>query len=118
MDIDFIKGREEIESHFGYFPTFHDDYIDSIEITSECIAICIRMESSPVNLKPNANERLKLIFGGVKAFGLSGEMYGCVSIIRDIVFDNNTEMVTTRISTSLGTEGSIQSKTVAIELIK
>ena len=109
MDTTFIKGSKEIESHFGYFPSFHDDYIDSIEITSKVITICIRMESS--------GEKLKLTFTDVKKFALEGELYGCVSIILDVIYEKCKEEIITKIETSLGTEGSIQSKEVAIELL-
>ncbi len=117
MDTTFIKGSKEIEAHFGYFPSFHDDYIDSIEITSKAITICIRMESSEANLKPNSKEKLKLTFTDVKKFFLEGELYGCVSIIYDITFEKQEEEIITKIETSLGTEGSIHSESVAIELL-
>ena len=117
MDTSFIKGSKEIESHFGYFPTFHDDYIDSIEITSKVITICICMDPSAANLKPNANERLKMTFGNVKKFSFEGDLYGCVSIIFDITFDKREEEIITKIETSLGTEGIIYSGDVAIELL-
>lgn len=64
----FIKGSQAIEKHFAYFPSFHDDYIESSEITRKAIIICVRMESYEVNLKTNATERLKLTFGNVKNF--------------------------------------------------
>lgn len=117
MDISYIKGYEEIFKHFGYFPTFHDDYIDSIEITAKKIIICIRMESSSVNIIPNSNEKLKLTLSGVTNFNFSGALYGCVSIIRDVLFHNNDEVIKTEILTSLGTEGTIYSKSIQIELI-
>ena len=117
MSIIFIKGSQAIENHFGYFPSFHDDYIESIEITSQAIIICIRMESSETNLKPNANERVKLTFGNVKKFSFEGELYGCVSIILDMVFEKQEEGIITKIETSLGTEGVIHSKDVSIELL-
>lgn len=117
MSAILIKGSKEIENYFGYFPSFHDDYIESIEITSQAITICIRMESSEVNLKPNANERLKLTFGNVKKFSFEGELYGCVSIISDITYEKCAEEIITKISTSLGTEGIIYSEDVSIELL-
>lgn len=117
MDTGFIKGSKEIQAHFGYFPSFHDDYIESIEITSKAIMICIRMESSEANLKPNANERLKLTFENVKKFSFAGELYGCVSIILDMTYEKQEEGIVTKIETSLGTEGVIYSEDVAIELL-
>jgi len=113
----FIKGSKEIQAYFGYFPSFHDDYIESIEITSKTIIICIRMESSEVNLKPNANERVKLTFGNVKKFSFEGELYDCVSIIFDMVFEKKEEEIITKIETSLGIEGVIHSEDVSIELL-
>ena len=115
--MDFIKGSKEIQAHFGYFPSFHDDYIESIEITSKTIVIRIRMESSAVNLKKNANERLKLTFGNVKKFSFEGELYDCVSIIFDMVFEKKEEEIITKIETSLGIEGVIHSEDVSIELL-
>ena len=75
------------------------------------------MESSEANLKPNANERVKLTFGNVKKFSFEGELYGCVSIIWDRVFKEKEEGMITKIETSLRTEGVIHSEDVSIELL-
>ena len=112
-----IKGSKEIENYFGYFPSFHDDYIESIEITSQAITIVIRMESLESNQRFNTKERVKLTFTGVKSFSFAGELYGCVSIILDMVFEKKEERTITKIETSLGTEGVICAKQIAIELL-
>ena len=117
MDITFIKGSKEIERHFGYFPSFHDDYINSIEISGEAIVICIRMECSEANLKPNAKERVKLTLEKPKKFFLEGELYGCVSILFDMTFEKHEEEIVTKFTASLGAEGIIHSEAVAIELL-
>jgi len=109
MDTTFIKGSKEIEHHFGYFPSFHDDYIDSIEITGEAIVIYIRMEC--------AKERVKLTLEKPKKFSMEGELYGCVSILFDMTYEKCGEEIVTKFTTSLGAEGIIHSAAVAIELL-
>lgn len=117
MDDSLIKGSKEIENYFGYFPSFHDDYIERIEITSQAITIGIRMGSLESNQKLNTKQRVKLTFTEVKSFSFAGELYGCVSIILDMVFEKQEQGIVTKIETSLGTEGVIHSEDVSIELL-
>lgn len=48
MNKSFINGYEKIENDFGYFPSFHDDTIDKIEISSKA-AISAKAFSSILN---------------------------------------------------------------------
>lgn len=113
----FIDGYKEVNTHFGYFPSFHDDYIESIEISHKKIIMYIKMESSASNIVPNNNEKLKLVFSDIKEFNFSGQLYGYVSVIGNIDFQHNNNIIKTTITTSLGTEGTIVSDHLQIELV-
>lgn len=113
MDKSFIDGYEKIENDFGYWPSFHDDIIDKIEISNEGITFYIKMQTFPKAM--NSYPRIKLMFLGVEKFCLEGEPYGCASIIFDIqsqIIDNYIE---TQISSSLGASGYIRSNKIQIE---
>ena len=58
-----------------------------------------------------------MTFGNIKKFSFEGELYGCVSIILDMVFEKKEEGIITKKETSLGTEGVIYSENVSIELL-
>lgn len=114
MDKLLVEGYKSIESVFGYWPTFHDDVIDKIEISNEGITFYIKLQSPPNGI--NSYDRIKLIFSEVEKFSLEGEPYGCASIIYDLevkIIDNCKE---TQISSSLGASGIIRSKRIQIEL--
>jgi hypothetical protein len=114
MDKSFISGHEEIENYFGYFPSFHDDIIDKIEISSEGIIFLINMQSIPAGI--NSYPKVKLIFCEVKDYCLEGEIYGCASIILDMEFTRVNDYIETQINSSLGAGGTIRSNMVKIEL--
>lgn len=113
MDKSFIYGHEKIENDFGYFPSFHDDIIDRIEISSQGITFIIDMQTIPTGM--SSYPKVKLMFCEVKDFNLEGEMYGCVSIILDIEFTKVDDYIETQISSSLGAGGTIRSNKVQIE---
>lgn len=109
-----IKGYEKIESDYGYWPSFHDDIIDKIEIKSEGITFLINMQTLPKNA--NSYPRIKLTFFGIEKFHLEGELYGCASIILDMEFQKIDNFIETQISSSLGVHGTICSNEIQIEL--
>ena len=110
----FIDGYEKAVSYFGYWPSFHDDIIDKLEITSNEIAFYISIQSFPDRI--SSYSKIKLVFSDVKKFNLEGELYGCLSIILDIEFQINDNIIETQISSSLGARGTIYSNRVQIEL--
>lgn len=114
MDNSFIIGYEKIENYFGYFPSFHDDVIEKIEISSEGITFLINMETIPNGM--NSYPKVKLTFCEVNYFNLEGELYGCTSIIFDMIFIEINDYIKTEINSSLGACGTISSRKVKIEL--
>jgi hypothetical protein len=115
MDKSFIIGFEKIQNDFGYFPLFHDDVIDKIEITSEGIVFIIDMKIFPRGM--SSYPKIKLMFFGVEGYHLDGEIYGCASIILDMEFIKVGDYIETQISSSLGASGVIRSNTVQIEVL-
>lgn len=114
MDKSFIIGYEKIENDFGYFPSFHDDVIEKIEISREGITFLINMETLPNGM--NSYPKVKLIFCEVNDFNLEGELYGCASIIFDMSFTKIDDYIKTEINSSLGTCGTISSRKVKIDI--
>lgn len=114
MNKSFIIGYEKIEADFGYFPSFHDDVIEKIEISSEEITFLISMETLPNGM--NSYPKVKLTFCEVNDFKLEGELYGCTSIIFDMIFTKIDNYIKTEIASSLGTCGTISSRKVKISL--
>lgn len=114
MKNSFIIGHEDLEKDFGYFPSFHDDYIEKIEINSKEVIITIETVCPPKGM--TSYPKIKLIFGEIISFNLNGEIYGCVSIILDMIFNLNEDYVETELWSSLGTSGTIKSKTIRVEV--
>ncbi|MHC1723735.1 MAG: Imm50 family immunity protein [Aminipila sp.] len=79
MDKELIDGYEEIENVCGYWPSFHDDTIEKIEISEDGIMLIISFEKPPNNI--SADVTIKLSFKEVEAFSLSGQILGCAGII-------------------------------------
>jgi hypothetical protein len=108
-----ISGYEKIEKDFGYWPSFHDDIIEKIEITKEEITFFINIQAPPQGLK--FYPVIKLMFIGIERFNLEGELYGCVSIILDMESEKIENYIETQILSSLGTYGTIRSSEIKIE---
>lgn len=111
----FVQGMIELERKFGFVPDFHDDLIESILITANRIELVIQTVDGPSRVQKWNGTRLKLTFSDVTKFQFQGEMYGTVSIIFDLRFEEKGESVETRIETSLGTEGFVLAKEVRME---
>ena len=114
MDNSFIIGYENIKNDFGYFPTFHDDIIDKIEIFESEIIFIITMKTIPNNI--NIYPQVKITFFEVKSFNLEGQLYGLASIILDMKFIKKYNYIETELTSSLGTSGTIKSNKVQIDL--
>ncbi|MGG5461135.1 hypothetical protein [Clostridium sp. B9] len=56
----FITGSEVIEKSLGYFPSFHDDIIEKVEISKEGIKLYLTLQSHPKNIK-SPKIRLKFL---------------------------------------------------------
>lgn len=113
MDNTFIEGYDEIVNYYGYWPSFHDDLINKIKITSSKIEFYIIQQSFSEEL--NNNSKIKLTFSEVKDFNLEGELLGCLSIILDIEFQMINGIIETQVSSSLGARGTIHSNKVKFE---
>lgn len=112
MNKEWVDGFEQIEKAYGYWPSFHDDTIEKIEIDSEGIRFFIAMEKAPIGM--GAYPIIKMSFGDVKEFSLEGEILGCASIIYDIETEKNEDFIETKIASSLGAKGIILSKSIEI----
>ncbi|MBP3611418.1 MAG: hypothetical protein J6J42_13920 [Lachnospiraceae bacterium] len=120
MNTTFIQGQEEIIHHFGYFPDFHDDYLEHIEISSQDIILSIRMASSAEQEEVNEvpSRYVTLTLHNIKNFNLQGnDIYGVLSILFDIRITKTPDGVLTKLSTSLGAEGSILSESAEVKLL-
>ena len=115
MDKSFVKGHAKLERDYGYWPSFHDDIIDKIEISSRNIAFFIHMKTIPEGTA--SYPIVKLTFYGIRKFSLEGELCGCASIIFDMGSQKIDDYIETQISCSLGTSGTICSKSIEIELV-
>lgn len=109
--MNFINGSEQIRNDFGYWPSFHDDYIESIQIINSSIEFIIECKTTPQGYE---QYKVKIIFDRVSHFELEGELYGTCSIILDLKFSEDDEMIKTELYSSLGTGGVIRSKTVSV----
>lgn len=114
MDVSLITGSEKVISHFGFFPSFHDDYIESIEIGHK--KIVMNIEINQADYAKN-NEKIKLVFKEIENYSITGELYGYASIIFDVLISHSEDLITCEFSTSLGTECIICAKEIEIELI-
>jgi hypothetical protein len=112
MNKEWVDGFEQIEKAYGYWPSFHDDTIEKIEIDSEGIRFYIVMEKVPTSM--GDNPIIKMAFGDVNEFCLEGEILGCASIILDIETEKNGDIIETKIASSLGAKGMILSKSIEI----
>jgi len=118
MDKLLFDGYEQIEKHFGGFPSFHDDVIESILITKDQIEMIIKENVYCDDKKEHVNGKVKLSFINAKSFQLQGALYGTVSIILDLIVTKKDNMIETQLETSLGTEGIILSGAVGIDVVK
>lgn len=112
-----VQGMDELERKFGFVPDFHDDLIESILITPNRIELVIQTVDGPSRVQKCHGARVKLTFTDVRSFQFQGEMYGTVSIILDLWFEEKGENIETVLETSLGTEGRIVSKEVAVSVL-
>jgi len=110
-----VDGHENIEKVFGYWPSFHDNIIDKIEISDGEITLYFKMENTLNGIK--LYNGIKLMFCGVEKFSLEGEPYGCASIILEIESKKMDNYIETHISSSLGASGFIHSNRLQIEFV-
>lgn len=108
-----IYGYEKIESDYGYWPSFHDDIVEKIEISSEGITMLIKMQKLPKGM--DTYPKIKLMFCEVKEFGLEGEIYGCASIIYDMRSQKIEDCIETQITSSIGAGGIITCNKICVE---
>ena len=113
MDKFLISGHEKIECDYGYWPSFHDDIVDKIEISSEGILMFIKMQTFPKG--KDSYPRIVLMFSEVEDFRLDGEIYGCVSIILGIETKKIDDCIETQITSSLGVGGIISCNKISID---
>lgn len=109
----FICGYEKIESDYGYWPSFHDDIVEKIEISSIGITMFIKMQKLPKGM--DSYPIIKLMFCEVKEFSLEGEIYGCASIILDMHSQKTENCIETQITSSLGAGGTISCNRICVE---
>ncbi|QLY77853.1 barstar family protein [Clostridium intestinale] len=109
--MEFIKGYKEILSDYGYWPSFHDDYIIKFTIDGSSIDMIIRMESIP---KGYNEYSVLFTFEEVNDFELKGELLGTASIIFDLEFKKSDFLVCT-INSSMGTCGYIEAKEILVQ---
>lgn len=109
--MEFIKGYKEIVNDYGYWPSFHDDYITKFTIDGSSIDMIIRMESAP---KGYDEYSVLFTFEGVNDFELKGELLGTASIILDLEFKESDFLVCT-INSSMGTCGYIEAKEILVQ---
>ena len=112
-----VQGMDVLERRFGFVPDFHDDLIESILITANRIELVIQTVDGPSRVQKWNGARVRLTFSDVTKFQFQGEMYGTVSIILDLQFEETGESIETRIETSLGTEGVVLAKEVRMEAL-
>lgn len=113
MDKFLISGYEKIESDYGYWPSFHDDIVDKIEISGDGIIMFIRMQNLPKS--KDSYPRIMLIFSEVEDFKLDGEICGCASIILSIESEKIDNCIETQITSSLGVGGIISCNKISID---
>lgn len=115
MNKTIVDGFKKVENYLGYWPSFHDDIIKKIEISSKEIIFYIELKSYPNEM--SSYPEVKLTFLGVDKFSLEGEPYGCASIIFDIESETIDDYIETQISSSLGASGHIRSNKIQIEFV-
>lgn len=112
--MDFIFGADVIYSEYGYWPSFHDDYIDEIRISGENIALLINTVTKPHN-EMNKEYKIMLTFQKVKIFDFEGELYGRCSLILDMKFVKRDDEIEMTLYSSLGTSGRIVCQSVSVK---
>lgn len=118
MEKSLFDGYEQVEEHFGGFPSFHDDVIETILIAKDHVEMIIETNVYCDTRKEYVNGKVKLDFANAKGFQFRGELYGTVSIILDLIVMKKDNMIETRLETSLGTEGIVLSEKVRIDVVK
>lgn len=113
MNKEWVNGYKQIEKVYGYWPSFHDDTIEKIEIDKEGIKFIITMEEVPMGMEENPI--IKMSFLNVKKFYLDGGIYGCASIILDIETEKSQNIIETKMASSLGARGTIFSKSITVD---
>ena len=103
----FIKGYNELEKKLGYEPNFHDDKIQRITLDEN------RLEFT---LKTVDNVVYNLIFEDIEDINLHGEILGIVGIILDVGIKEVDGKLKTTIMSSLGVDGKIISKRIAVKI--
>ncbi|GAA0820706.1 Imm50 family immunity protein [Clostridium tertium] len=110
-----IKGYKEIEQLFGYFPTFHDDIIEKIEICNDKLFMIIRMETKPKTI--SSVVRIEFTLENVFEIRLEGNGYLTESIIFEIeikAYDFYTQII---VDSSTGLIGNIKAEKVKIKAL-
>lgn len=118
MEKILFDGYEQVVEHFGGFPSFHDDVIETILVTKDQIEMVIATNVYCEDKKEYVNGKVKLGFVNTKSFQFQGELYGTVSIILDLIVTKQNDMLETQLETSLGTEGTVISEKVRIDVVK
>lgn len=121
---DLVINKEKLVDFLGYFPTFHDDEILSVQFDRK--GPTIFMEISTRQWTNEVDERGSLKYGkkglitfrfdGVEQVKLEGE---CLiqNVILDMWFTEHEQDVLTQIQSSFGLGGTIVSKSVMIESV-
>lgn len=111
--MEIIKGSKAIIEDYGYWPSFHDDYIEKVVINSKDIEVTIKPETLPEDY---AEYPIRFLFHNVKEFELQGELHGICSIILDLTFEELKERhIKSIIYSSLGLNGHIVAEEISVE---
>ncbi|PAB57383.1 Imm50 family immunity protein [Anaeromicrobium sediminis] len=110
--MDYIQGSDDIIKDYGYWPDFHDDYMEKINISGSKIELLIKMVTIP---KEFNEYYVKIIFEDVVDFKLEGELLGITCIILDLEIKIDAQnTMNCHIYSSLGTSGFIRAKKVTV----
>lgn len=110
-----IRGYREVEQLFGYFPTFHDDVIEKIEIYNDKLFMVIRMETKPETI--NSIIRIEFSLENLIEFKLEGDEYLAESIISEIEVKKYDSYIEIDIDSIMGLSGNIKAKKLDVKAL-
>ena len=108
-----INWYEEIEKLYGYFPTFHYDVIEKIEICNDKIIMTVKMETNPKNI--SSVVRIQFIFENVLELNLEGDGYINQLIIFEIEIEEYDFYTRVVVDGTTGLCGNIKAEKVQVK---
>lgn len=107
----FIKNHQQIIDYFGYWPTFHDDEIESIFLKKDG-----GIMEFIINPSGDKKCKVKFILGGIKEFDMKDFLNS--NIVLDLSFSKKDDQIESILMSSWGVNFLVVCKNVEVTLLK